>query len=310
MKVDTREIIDDTKVLEERKKSFPFYLIDPLRRKQLIPDNQNPMYFKERYSSLFTRGTVMIRVFYISTAATFFLSLPLILDNPYNWNSRGFVGGSLTIPFIALIAILPPLISSLVSKEFELKNIDMLQMTLVSPAEIITGKLRTALYMLQAPLLGIFIGMIPWCIFMLRSINAWLEMGATLIVSGVCVAFSIYLCLAISLATRRTIISIVGSYVALLFVFVLNVAILLFFGAIIHRYLPRYSMLYYTFDSLGETIFVLSPYAAYFNFLDYRGGSMFNLSLCIVSLIAFIAFTFGLHRLCIYLYNRAVRQAG
>lgn len=57
--------IDNQAVLRARRSQFP-YLIDPLRRKAEISDKQNAMVVREIRWGLFSRGTWMVRIFYVT----------------------------------------------------------------------------------------------------------------------------------------------------------------------------------------------------------------------------------------------------
>jgi ABC-type transport system involved in multi-copper enzyme maturation permease subunit len=135
-----KPVIDDQRILEERRTTWPFYLIDPLARPQDIADHQNPVYIKEQRVSPLGRLDINIRLCY----AAMFLSFVLVLSNQ--------LGGSFTafrniaqgeISFIILFV--PVLAATSISKEYEENTIRLLIATPLSPSGIIWAKFRLAL---------------------------------------------------------------------------------------------------------------------------------------------------------------------
>ncbi len=70
-KIEQAKPIDSEEELKQRRYGYPFYLIDPLRRKKPIEDRRNPMRVREMRWGLFNRGTTLIRVFFLSFVVYF-----------------------------------------------------------------------------------------------------------------------------------------------------------------------------------------------------------------------------------------------
>jgi hypothetical protein len=151
---DESEILDEPDQLDARRKHFPFYLIDPLRRRPDIPDGTNPMRVKELRWGMLGRETRMIRVCYVTTVIVFFTSIFLTFQVPY-W---------VMLQFGALVMLAPAFIATAVSKEFEEENMDLMRMTLLKGPELLIGKLWAAVLSLTPFLIGIFIGGLPMLI--------------------------------------------------------------------------------------------------------------------------------------------------
>ena len=81
VRVRRTKIVDDVRVLEARRKNFPYYLIDPLRRRPMIADARNPVLVREVRSGVLRRMTVSIRLFYASVATFCVISIvgPLMM---------------------------------------------------------------------------------------------------------------------------------------------------------------------------------------------------------------------------------------
>jgi ABC-type transport system involved in multi-copper enzyme maturation permease subunit len=130
--------IDDTAILAKRKKTFPYYLIDPLARKKPIEDGRNPMLVREVRWGAFNRGTRNVRVFYFAFA----LFLVPALDA---YVSDNIAPGVLFLQQCMMILLAPTVVANTLTKEYEMGNMDMLRMSLLTPYEIIMGKLVAGL---------------------------------------------------------------------------------------------------------------------------------------------------------------------
>jgi hypothetical protein len=152
LKVDTRKPIDDVKVLRERRKRFPFYLIDPQRRRKAIPDGRNPMYVKEMYSGMLGRGTQRARMFYVALICSFFPSL--LLATAMISDVRELLEVMLVTQTGFFLVVAPLSVANSLPKEYELGNMDGLQSTLLRPRDIIFGKLFGGAMALAPLILG------------------------------------------------------------------------------------------------------------------------------------------------------------
>ncbi len=213
MKVVDEKPIDDRSVLARRRFSWPFYIIDPLRRKKPIEDGRNAMLVREIRWGMFNRGTMLIRVFYCSFVVYFFSGAVASVD------ARSFdtMGRWMLVQIAMTIVATPALTANVFTKEHELRNVDMLRMTLLRPGEMILGKLF-ALCASVAPLLAAAIlSCVPLIVLGARN---WTMLGVGYGTLLVCVLLSISLALAASLMTRHTSAALVLGYVLSLICFV------------------------------------------------------------------------------------------
>lgn len=160
-KVSTEKVIDDPTTLAKRRASFPFYLIDPLRRKKSIEDGRNPMMVRELRWGMMGRASVMIRVFYVAFVAYMFLGM----GSMFLWGSFTSVQTWLAIEIIVTIAGAPLLMSNSFTKEYEYGNMDMLRMTLLRPKEIIMGKVYAGSISLSPLILAAFFSLVPFFVW-------------------------------------------------------------------------------------------------------------------------------------------------
>lgn len=212
------KVIDDAAIVEARRHTFPFYLIDPLRRRAPIADNINPVLAKEIRWGWFTRATTLIRVFYV-TAFVFLVACAQIISSGTKISDAVYAWVMIECALVVLVA--PTLMANAFAKEYEMQNIDMLRMTLLGPRDIVRGKVVAAL-IATSPLL--FAGA---CSTLLLLVAAFLASdGFLMTLTGTLTFFSTaFLALALGLTasvlTRRTGASLVFSYGLQMFVFLL-----------------------------------------------------------------------------------------
>ncbi len=210
LKVQEEKPIDDHEQLAVRMKRFPYYIVDPLKRKKPIEDGRNPMMLREIRWGLMNRGTVMVRIFYCTFVVYFFVGASALAARS-NWEV-------LTDWFWAQIVITvlaaPALMANALTKEYELGNLDMLRMTLLRPKDIVIGKLAAGVGALIPVLLAAALSSIP---IMIAGRDDFDAMGlVTLVVSAF---ISLGIGLASSMMTNRTSAALGISYVLTIIVF-------------------------------------------------------------------------------------------
>jgi len=209
-KVELRKPIDDQHVLERRRKRFPYYLIDPLRRKKPIEDQRNPMLAKELRWGFLGRADWLIRIFYGALIIYMFSAVNCATN-------MGRSGGS-TVSFIVLqlvvtALVIPPLLANSLAKEYEMGNIDFLRSTLLTPSEIVLGKVFAGLINLSPLLLAS--ACVGAC--MLGGALLWYPREVGYLVAGygslaACVILSLGIGMFSALSTKRTSTSLVMGY--------------------------------------------------------------------------------------------------
>lgn len=213
-RLQTAKPIDDPRILEARRKTFPYYLIDPLRRKKQIEDNMNPMFVKELRWGLMNRGTILIRVFYTTFIVYFIVGIGTVFIDPRNPQMLPW----LMTQIVLTVVIAPALMANALTKEYELGNIDMLRMTLLKPRDIVLGKMWAGAASVAPALLAAVVSGIPAVFIGLRT-QQWPVMFTGYVTLFVCTLVSLSLGLFSSLVTKRTTASLALSYILSLVVF-------------------------------------------------------------------------------------------
>lgn len=225
-KVDSARPIDDQMVLELRRKRFPYYLIDPLKRVSEIRDGRNPMYVKEVRAGFFRKSTFRVRVFYVLAIVCFIISM-LTLSQIGGSRNDELYGGVLMFEVAFVLLMVPPTVSTAVTREFELNNIDMLRITLLRPSQILFGKVYSCLMALAPVVLAMLLGNVVMYFFV-RETEEILVVTGVYVTMAVSVLLAVSLSLFVSLLCRRQATALVGSYIANLVLFVGIPVVILF----------------------------------------------------------------------------------
>jgi ABC-type transport system involved in multi-copper enzyme maturation permease subunit len=136
-------LIEDQKQLKTRKLKFPFYLIDPRKRKRMISPLFNVIAVKEMRCKAFGRAEWLLRSFFISFGLSLVMAfLPLTQMSFIGIDTIVFT--CVSIPLAIIILLSPVLTATAVTGERESGIFDMLRATLVSPWKLIMGKMQVA----------------------------------------------------------------------------------------------------------------------------------------------------------------------
>jgi len=204
--VETEKPIDDPALLSARRRKFPYYLLDPLKRKKPIEDRRNPMLVRELRWGLFSRSAVFVRLFYCVFPIFGFMTIWLLA---FNVPDAEAIVGAAVLQMAVLVAVAPALLANTFTKEYELGNIDMLRMTLLSPRAVVHGKAWAGL-MAQCPVfLAAAVCSLATFVF---APGFWLPLAAGLASLAACAIVSTSLGVFASLLTRRTTVSLILGY--------------------------------------------------------------------------------------------------
>lgn len=139
-------VYSDEKKALKRKLTFPFYLLDPLKRKKPIGRFSNPVFVAEMRSKLFSNPNFVIRC--ISTI--FVLSLGILTLLSFQMGEDIHAGSVRAVAIVfqlGIVALLAPGISSgLITDEITRGTFDALRMTALHPLTVITGKFKATFY--------------------------------------------------------------------------------------------------------------------------------------------------------------------
>jgi ABC-type transport system involved in multi-copper enzyme maturation permease subunit len=162
LRVPKERPIDDAEILWKRRHRFPYYLVDPLRRRDLIGDEANPVLVREVRHGLGVRLQTGFRMF-VATALTAtllglwwaFPSWGMLFDH------EGVLQGGMISATLIAAVVVQIVAANVMTKEREQGNLDMLRMTLLTPYEFLIGKLAAGFIALSPFLLAVLAAAIP-----------------------------------------------------------------------------------------------------------------------------------------------------
>lgn len=138
--IDLDQEASSTVGLVIQRDQFPDRLFAPAKRTTLLADGANPVYDKEMRSEIFAQGTLMLR---LVIQVSMFLAIPLMAVCLY-WHAAWapiYVG--YVVVFNMLVG--PVFSAGSVTSERERQTLDLLLTTIISPWQILWGKLVSGL---------------------------------------------------------------------------------------------------------------------------------------------------------------------
>ena len=119
---------------------FPDRLFAPPKRETLMNDNTNPVYDKEMRSEVFGQGTLMLR---LAIQISMVLAIPLMAVFLYIY--RSMAPWYITYVCVFNILVGPVFSAGSVTSERERQTLDLLLTTIITPWQILWGKLLSGL---------------------------------------------------------------------------------------------------------------------------------------------------------------------
>lgn len=179
-------VIDDPKLLAQRKLRFPFYLIDPIRRRGHIPDWINPVFAREMRAKAFGGGIWIFRSAYLCLAGSMIL-MALVAGNIALGSPDLIRSVALVFQLGLIVLVVPSLTVGAVTTERERGNLDLLRQTRITAWQFLAGKLLTAAVFV----VFVVVGALPlwFSIHYLRTNTlqqifiAWKIIGTTILLS-------------------------------------------------------------------------------------------------------------------------------
>ncbi|MCX7916019.1 MAG: ABC transporter permease, partial [Verrucomicrobiae bacterium] len=165
--------ITDPDELRRRKLRFPFYLIDPMRRKQPIPDWINPVLAKELRSQAFGGGIWLFRAAYACFAVSVLL-MAAVAGNLVGQTPDVIRVVAVVFQLGMVVLVVPSLTAGAVTQERERGCLDLLRMARIGPALLLSGKLGVALLFMSFLVVGSAPG---WAVIYALQTNTPREIG-------------------------------------------------------------------------------------------------------------------------------------
>lgn len=199
---------------------FPDSLFAPPRRKTLMADNANPVYDKEMHAELFSQGSLMLR---LVIQISMLLAIPLMAVFLFLRPSLAAYYAGFVLIFNILVA--PVFMAGSITSERERQTIDLLLTTTISSWQILWGKLLAG-YRVSAVLTAFLMFPMVLALLPLTPLSEnWPSMLAYFLICFVASVFNTILAMFLSTVVRKTSTAMMLSYVVLLGLYCLPVAI-------------------------------------------------------------------------------------
>lgn len=221
-----KEVVDLEKEAEEavglviQRDQWPDKLFAPPKRRELMADNSNPVYDKEIHSEIFSQGTLMLR---LVIQISMLLAIPLMALLLF---AKAHLCAYYTVYVVVFNMLVGPVFSAgSVTSERERQTLDLLLTTSINPWQILFGKLIAG-FRISAVLTSFLLWPLLLATVMVPSYwSNWLAVLSFFgIVFTVCLVDSV-VALFCSVVFRKTSISLMATYMSLLFLYVVPVAI-------------------------------------------------------------------------------------
>ena len=202
--VRAKRVIKSVKVIKERQRRFPYYLIDPLKAPDPIGDGKNAVYVRDTRHHPLGRLDFVIRISYVCLFISIFIGLVLLGEN---YNRREFFESMLGVSHVAVVIIMfaaPLFAATAFTGEKEHGTFVPMMTTLLLPRQVLWAKLRIilryTLFLLAALFLPAFAEIIVTPGFRARG-------GSMLFIQSVLWLLPFYLVLILSLSLLGLMIS-------------------------------------------------------------------------------------------------------
>ncbi|MEM6329485.1 MAG: ABC transporter permease [Planctomycetota bacterium] len=197
-----------------KREEWPDSLFAPPKRNDFLPDGANPIYDKEMRSEIFAQGTLMLRLV-IQISMLLALVLMAVCLFIFPWWAPWYL--CYVLLFNMLVG--PVFSAGSVCNERERQTLDLLLTTLITPGQMLWGKLLSGLRV-SSVLTGFIT--FPVLLACLLPLDYWRNLptmaGYLLIVGGACVTTSITSLLCSTLF-RKTATSLITSYAVIIALF-------------------------------------------------------------------------------------------
>ena len=282
---------------------FPDKLFAPAKRETLLEDGANPVYDKEIRSEIFSQGTLMLR---LVIQVSMLLAIPLMAACLYIWPEHApwYIG--YVIVFNMLCG--PVFSAGSVTSERERETLDLLLTTTITPWRILWGKLVAGLRVSSVLTMFLLWPVLLACLMVnqywtnLQGVAAYLS-----IVLLTCLTTAV-VALFCSVVFRRTSVSLMATYLIIILLFGVPLA-LIFFS---QQFFGGYQITEYIVTA-GFTSPFWTAYMVPMEF-DHVSSNAFAMEKSWVVYGCYVAFTLALNGLLllmmIWLFNTRWRVSG
>jgi ABC-type transport system involved in multi-copper enzyme maturation permease subunit len=199
---------------------WPDKLFAPGRRNQLLADGANPVFDKEMRSEIFAQGTLMLRVV---IQVSMLLAIPLMALCLYVWAEQAPWFISYVLLFNMLVG--PVFSAGAITSERERETLDLLLVTIVSPGQILWAKLISGLRVSSVLTMFLLWPLALACVLVSEFWSNLHVVAAYLAVVLITCLTTASIALFCSTMARKTATALLASYLAIIVLFMLPVAI-------------------------------------------------------------------------------------
>jgi ABC-type transport system involved in multi-copper enzyme maturation permease subunit len=199
---------------------FPDRLFAPDKRDDLLPDDANPVYEKEIRSEIFAQGTLMLR---LVIQVSMLLAIPLMAIFLYIWPE--LVGWYISYVLVFNMLVGPVFSAGSVTSERERETLDLLLTTIITPWQILWGKLVAGLRISVVLTMFLVWPLLLACVMVSSYWPNLLSVGAYLVIVLLSCATTAMLALFCSVLFRKTSVSLMTTYFAIMVLYCVPVAV-------------------------------------------------------------------------------------
>lgn len=206
-----------------RRDQFPDMLFAPPKRESLMADGANAVYDKEMHSEIFAQGTLMLR---LVIQISMFLAIPIMA---YTLFYRSYLAGWY-VGYVVLFNMLvgPVFSAGSLTSERERQTLDLLLTTTITPWQILSGKLLSGLRV--SSVLTLFL---VWPLFLGVVLVTYFWGNVLAVASFFTIIFftcvtTALLALFCSALFQKTVTSLMTTYIAVMLLFCLPLAVTVF----------------------------------------------------------------------------------
>jgi ABC-type transport system involved in multi-copper enzyme maturation permease subunit len=229
---------------------FPDRLFAPPKRDDLMEDDANPVYDKEIRSEIFSQGTLMLR---LVIQVSMLLAIPFMAVCLYIWPHRAPWYISYVVVFNMLVG--PVFSAGSVTSERERETLDLLLTTVITPWQILWGKLIAGLRVSSVLTLFLVWPVLLACVMVSLYWPNLLSVAAYLSIVLITCVTTAMLALFYSVLFKKTSSAMMTTYLTIIVLFCAPLAINFF----AQRYFQGHAGL-----PIAEQLGLASPFAAAF----------------------------------------------
>ena len=221
-----KEVVDLEQEAQEavglviQRDQFPDRLFAPAKHEDMLEDGVNPVYDKEIRSEIFSQGTLML---WLVIQMSMVLAIPLMAVCLYIWAE--FAAWYICYAMVFNMLVGPVFSAGSVTSERERETLDLLLTTTITPWQILWGKLIAGLRVSSVLTMFLLWPVLLACVMVQSYWTNLLSIGAYLIIVLLTCLTSAHIALFCSVLFRKTSTSLMTSYLLIILLFCVPIAV-------------------------------------------------------------------------------------